>query len=108
MTGVGAAALFGAGGFLAASLIAGQNVADWDAEREAAYAAGNEPGARPAGYDRATRNRVVFRNAAVVAGGVGVVGLATGIVWLATAGDSSERAVSLSISPRGIAVAGAF
>lgn len=96
VTSIGAAGLLAGGGLLVASTAAAKRVDRWDAEREAAYASGSDVPERPVGYNEAKRNRVVFRNAALISGGVGALALIGGITWLAVGGEPRDAGVSFT------------
>ena len=90
--GVGVASLGASVGFLMGFRAADQQVTTWDDERDAAHALGSDVLERPDDYDATVRRSVVFRNLGIGAAGVGVLGVATGVVWLiARGGKKQER-----------------
>jgi tetratricopeptide (TPR) repeat protein len=84
---------------LVGGLTAQNQVDEWDADREAAYDAGEPVPPRPADYDATKRRAVIWRNAAIITGGAGLLMVGGGVAWLALSprpGDGAEVAVGFN------------
>lgn len=101
LAGAGIASAGTSVGFLLGAQAANNRVSQWDTERVQAYQAGNDVPARPDGYDRDTRNAVVFRNVGFVAAGVGAAALITGGLWLILRKHPKQN-VAVGLTPTGI------
>lgn len=104
--GAGVASLGASAGLLLGFRAADSRVAAWDQERLAAHDDGTQVLARPEGYDASVRNRVIFRNGAIIAGGVGVLAVAGATLWLLLRGKGGETSVgTLKTSSHGLSLA---
>lgn len=93
LVGAGGVATATGGGLLIGALLADTKIRNWDQERADQHAAGGAVDPRPDAYDATYKRRAMFTTTGAIVGSVGVVAIATGIVWLVARGRS-ERHVS--------------